>query len=148
VSRTRSQTGFVRLDRVHDGEEGGRGPDADRERDERHDGEDGTPPQHAAGVADVLDEALEPQTSPHLTRHLAHEPDVAELAACRRGSVVRPLPALDAIPFGHREMAAQLLVQLAFAVAPAEHHASLPRPLRTPPIASTSCSHRERSAVS
>jgi hypothetical protein len=129
---------------IHDLEDGGRRPDAEREREDRDERESRAPAQQAGGVSQVLRESGERDAAAQIPGDLLHDHDVAELAAGRGFRLGARLAALHAFAHRHLEVRADLLIQLV-AARPAGRHASLPcRPPRMPPMASTKRSQRER----
>ena len=102
-------------------------------------------------VAEILRQPLEPHPAPHLARDLLDRRDVAELAP-RGGLRLRArLAAVHAIADRHVEVRRGFprRARRRDRAASAGRHASLRfPPLRIPPIASTSCAHRDRSDAS
>src|SRR5262249_33963492 len=72
----------------------------------------------------VPGELVERRPAPHVARDLLDDADVAELAPHGRGRLVGILAPLDAVADGHRQVAADLVVELL--VTPS------PRPARAP----------------
>src|SRR4029077_2893444 len=134
---------------VDDGEDGGVGADAEGKSEDRDEGEPGILAQRARAVAQILEEFFEPEPAPLVAGNLLHQLNVAKFATGGLLGTVDGFAALRTVVRGHLQMGLQLLLQLLLlALAlPRKFHAWPPRlaGLRTPAMASESCSQRERS---
>ena len=99
-------------DAVDDGEDGGVGADTEGQREQGDGGEAGCAAQTARGVAQVAAKAREPESAPHVARHLRDVGDVAELAPRGTLGVGPRLAARDAVGDRHLEVSANLLIEL------------------------------------
>src|SRR2546421_8549747 len=97
---------------IDDAEDRGVRADAQRERHNGHQGKAGIFTQHARGVAQVLEEFIEPKRAPLVASNFANHRDVSEFAACGPGGVRESLTAVNTISRGHSQMALQFFIKL------------------------------------
>jgi hypothetical protein len=114
--------------------------DAQGERQDRHGGEAGLAQEHAAGVADVLPERLQGREAPDVAAGLlggGPAPEAADRRLARRHGVH---PSGRVLRLAHREVEAQLVVEVLLQ-APAPEQGRETPPGRVDPLAEARARH-------